>query len=253
MGLIQSGGGDVTGSAHADEVLVDAPLVPNPDAGQELGPDAPQTLSDADLQGSRLLIVRRAAMGMELESGSYGVVQIACVFQPAEGARFTWARIALRLEAPPGVRLLDLEPRVVPEGEPVQFTLDGRGRLGLRVLGGAARAERSVRKEFAVYHCSVQGSGESTSLARWDFTENPHRRNGIGPEQVLALTVPVVGTVSGTLTASARLARGGVAGGLERVRDLVLGARPHERRYPVSFHITTGPRPSDDARFLHMD
>ncbi|HYR11930.1 MAG TPA: hypothetical protein VEQ60_29370 [Longimicrobium sp.] len=240
-------------SEYADEVLVDAPLVADPDAGQELSPDDPQTLGDEDLKGSRLLVVRRGAWGRELASGAYGVVQIACTFQPAEGARFTWARIALRLEAPPGVRILDLAPRVAPEGEPVKITLSQQGRLGIRALSGEARGEHGARKEFLVYHCQVQGAGESTPLARWDFRENPHRRDGIGPEQELLLTLPVVGPVSGTLTASARLVRPGVAGGLERFRDLVLRRGPHERRHPVSFDITTAPRASDDARFLHMD
>jgi hypothetical protein len=238
-------------SEHAGEVLVDAPLVPDPDSDTELGD--PQTLSDEDLAGSRLLVVLREAAGRELPGGTYGVVQIACTFQPAEGARFAWARIALRLESPPGVRVLDLAPREVREGEPVKVVLSQQGKLGFRALSGEAREERGSRKEYVEYHCQVQGSGESTQLARWDFRENQHRRDGVGPEQELLLTLPVVGPVSATLTASARLVRPGLAGGLERFRDMVLRRSPHERRHPVSFHITTDPRALDDARFLHMD
>ncbi|HLM67702.1 MAG TPA: hypothetical protein VK358_09255 [Longimicrobium sp.] len=239
------------------ELLVEAPLVPDPDERRELyrgggEHDDPETLSDADLQGSRLLLVRRAVEGIDLDGRPGGVVEIACVFQPAEGTRFSWARVVLRLTDPVGVRVLDLAPREVREGEPVKFTVDGKGKLGLKYQIAEAGAERSVRREFAVYHCAVQGSGEGTSLARWDFTENPHARDGIGREQVLALTLPVTGTVSGTLTANARLARAGLRGRIDRVRDLVLGGGVHERRYPVSFQLPQAPPPSGLARFLGL-
>lgn len=227
----------MTEEAYAGEVLVDAPLVPNPDAGHEMGPES-ETIGDADLRGSRLLLVREKAAGGVYEGRRYGVVQLVCVFHPAEGARFSWARLVLQLDTPPGVRIVDLVPRTV-DGEPVQRVLIDRRRLGLR--NPQAGAETSSRMEFAVQHCEVQGSGISTPNARWDFTEDPVRKDGIGREQVLEFTVPAWGRVSGTLTASARLVRNGL---VERVRDLML-SKPDERRYMVSFDIPE-PAPDED-------
>ena len=229
------------------EVLVDAPLV----EGNYRG-DGPETLSDANLRGNRLLLVKRAVEGLELDGRRGGVVQIACVFHPAEGTRFSWAKVELLLTEPVGVRVVDVAPREVREGEPVSFTVDGKGKLALRYQVAEAGAEKSVRREFAVYHCAVQGSGESTSLARWDFTENPHTRDGIGREQVLALTLPVTGAVGGTLAVNARLVRAGMLGRVETIRELVLGGGVHQRRYPVSFDIPATSPPSALARFLRL-
>jgi hypothetical protein len=220
----------------AGEVLVDEVLVPDPDAGQELGPES-ETIGDADLRGSRLLVVREEVAGAEYEGRPYGVVKLVCVFHPAEGARFSWARLTLQLDTPPGVRVLDLTPREAREGEPVQRILTDRRRFGLRVP--QAGTETGSRTEFAVYHCSVQGSGAGTPNVWWSFEENPHREEGIGREQVLELTLPGWGRFSGTLTASARLVRGGI-------RDLILPRKPHQRRYPVSFEIPA-PSSSDAA------
>lgn len=233
------------------EVLVDAPLVADPDPRNvSYRGEAPETLSDADLRGSRLLLVRRAVEGLELDGRRGGVVQIACVFHPSEGTRFSWARVELRLTEPVGVRVVDVAPREVREGEPVTFTVDGKGKLALKYQVAEAGAEKSVRREFAVYHCAVQGSGESTALARWDFAENPHTRDGIGREQVLALTLPVTGAVGGTLAVNARLVRAGMLGRVETIRDLVLGGGVHQRRYPVSFDIPAASPHSALTRFL---
>jgi hypothetical protein len=240
--VVLNGGGDVT-DAGAAEVLVDAALVPNPDAGQELGPES-ETIGDADLRGSRLLVVREEVAGAEYEGQPYGVVKLVCVFHPAEGARFSWARLTLQLDAPPGVRVLDLTPREARGaggGEPVQRILTDRRRFGLRVP--QAGTETGSRTEFAVYHCSVQGSGISTPNVRWTFEENPHREEGIGREQVLELTLPGWGRFGGTLTASARLVRGGL---VRRIRDLVLARGAHQRRYPISF-VIPAPSSSDAA------
>jgi hypothetical protein len=73
------------------------------------------------------------------------------------------------------------------------------------------------------------------SAGRWRLSENPHRREGIGTEQLLAFTLPVSGLVTVELLIAARLARGGVAGGIDAVRDLVLGA--DRRRYVLELTI----------------
>jgi hypothetical protein len=98
----------------------------------------------------------------------------------------------------------------------------------------------------------VQGSGEGTSLARWDFRENPDRRDGLGQEQVLTLTLAVTGRVTGSVIVSARLARAGLRGTIEAMRDMILGPQPHERFYPMAFDIPTTPSPDGLRRFLRL-
>lgn len=225
--------------------LLDASFVADPYADEEMAAgDASETIVDDELEGCRLLLVQRAAEAIQLDGGPGGAVEIACTFQPAEGMRFSWARIVLRLNEPEGVKVVGLEPRDVRDKEPVKFTLSDKGKLGLKYQIGEAGVENGVTKEFTVYHCAVHGSGESTPTVRWDFTENPHRRDGIGREQVLVLTLPVTGRVAGTITANARIVRPGFAGRLDAIRDLVLGARSHERALAVSFEI---PEPAPES------
>lgn len=231
--------------------LLELSLVPDPDADEEMGPgDASETIMDEEVEGCRLLLVLRGAEPIQLEGGPGGAVEIACTFQPAEGMRFSWARLVLRLKEPAGVRVVDLGPRDVREAEPVKFTVSGKGTVGLKYQIAQAGMERGQSKEFAVYHCAVHGSGESTPNARWDFTENPHRRDGIGREQVLMLTLPVTGPVAGTLTANARIVRPGLAGRVDAIRDLVLGPRSHEREHSVAFEIPEPPRESVISRLF---
>lgn len=233
-------------------LLIDAPLVADPDADEEMGPGDAEAIADEDLEGSRLLLVRRVAEAVDLDGTPGGAVQIACTFQPARDTRFTWARLLLRLSTPQGVRIVDLAPRVVREDEPVRFTLDRSGKIGLSYKVAEASAEAGKHKEYVIYYCSIQGSGEGTSLARWDFNENPHRKDGLEREQVLALTVPVTGTVTGTVSVNARLTRAGLRGRIAAIRDLVLGANPGERSYPFAFEIPATPPAKDLTHFLPL-
>ncbi len=235
---------------HLADVMVDVPLVPDPDAEQELGPGDLQSIADEDVRGSRLLVVRRAVEVVDLDSGLGGAVQFACTFQPGHGTRFTWASLVLQLQAPEGVYIVDLSPRQVPEDVPVNFTVDRKGKIGLKYEIVEAGMEAGTQKEYAVYHCAVQGSGEGTGLARWDFRENPYRRDGLGQEQVLAVTVPVVGTVVGKLNVSARLERKGLGGVADAIRDLVLG--PNERHYPITLDIPQSKPATGLRRFLRF-
>lgn len=120
------------------------------------------------------------------------------------------------------------------------------------------RRPRSVRpssrkRKYVRYHCNVQGSGEGTNLARWDFHENADRRDGIGREQVLTLTLPVTGPVTGEVIVSARLARKGIGGAIDAIRDLILGPRAGERSYPVAFEIPAKPSSSSALeRFFRL-
>src|SRR5882724_11299568 len=237
-----------------ETLLIDAPLVPDPDADEELGATDIEAIADEDLKGSRLLLVRRAIEPIDLEGNPGGVVQFACTFQPSQGTRFTFAQFRLRLVTPDGIRIIDLEPRSLDDPNPVEFTLNRKGQLGVTSLPVPIEPsiEISLSKKYARYHCRVQGAGEGTNLARWDFKENPDRRDGIGPEQVLTLTLPVIGRVIGSVIVSARLARLGLRGSIEAIRDMILGPKPNERSYPITFEIPEAPSPNGLARFFRL-
>jgi hypothetical protein len=218
-----------------DRLLIDVPLVADPDADEELGPTDAKPIADEDLRGSRLLIVRKAVKAIELDGQMGGMVELSCTFQPSYGARFTWARLMLILNSPEGIQITDLAPRTIQDSQPVKFTVDDKGTLGLKYAPAEASVEQSMQREYEIYHCSVQGSGVSTAKARWDFRENEHRQDGLGAEHSLVLTFPVTGIVSGIVLVSARLARSGVGGTLSSVRDMVLGAG--QRDYSFSVEI----------------
>jgi len=220
----------------ADDLLIDSSLVPDADADQEMGADA-EVLTDDDVRGSRLLLVRRGVEAIDVDGNPAGLVQFACTFQPAEGARFASAQFRLRFTTPSGLRIIDVAPRVVDDPHPVEFTLNRKGQLTIKTVAAEPSAEIGTSKTYVRYHCLVQGSGEGTNLARWDFRENPDRRDGIGPEQILTLTIPARGSIAGEVLVAARLVRRGLSGAAGAVRDLVLGPRPTERSYPIALEI----------------
>jgi hypothetical protein len=232
--------------------LIDTPLVADPDADQELGAAEAEAIADEDLRGSRLLLVRRAAEPIDVEGTPGGLVQLVCTFQPADGTRFASAQFRLRFKTPGGIRIIDLAPHVIDDPNPVELTLNRKGQLSLKNLPVEPSVEISGSKKFVRYHCSVQGSGEGTSLGQWTFVENPDRRDGIGREQVLTVTLPVTGAVTGEVIVGARLVRRGVGGAVDAIRDLILGPRPDQRSYPVAFDIPAQPSPSRLERFLRL-
>ena len=216
------------------EILVDATLVGDPDAEEELG-DGSGAIADEDLGGSRLLLAKRAVTPITIAGEAGGLVELSCTFQPAYETRFIWARLTILLQTPEGIQIVDLAPREIEDERPVKITVDGKGSLGLTHGPAEAGAERSTTKEYEVYHCAVQGSGISTAKARWDFRENAHRKDGLGAEQALVMTLPVTGKVSGLLLLNARLTRSGGGGVIDAVRDLILGDR--KRDYMFSLEI----------------
>jgi hypothetical protein len=231
-----------------EELLIDESLVPDPDENQEMGPRDIEPIADEDLKGSRFLLVRRSVEPLDLDGSLGSAVELACTFQPALGARFTWAQLVLRLTAPERSLFIDVAPHDVREGEPVRFTVDVKGKLGLKYSPVEASSEGEEKTEFAVYHCAVQGSGSGTALARWDFRENPHTRNGLGQDQSLTLTLPFTGKVSADVRVATRVARGGLAGAIEGIRDLIL--RPDAKRYTISFEIPERQERTAWTRFL---
>jgi hypothetical protein len=219
-----------------DNTLIDAPLVPDPRDSREMGAADTEQIADEDLKGSRLLLVRRAVEAVEISDAPGGIIELGCTFQPGFGTRFTYAQVVLKFTSPDGIRIADIEPRKVPEQEPVKFTVDRKGQLGIEFLKAKAGFDASKVTEYSIYHCAVVGSGEGTQLARWNFNENPYRKDGLGSEQSLILTCSMTGLVTGTVSVTARLARSGFGGTVDAIRDLIMGPGP-ERKYPIAFDI----------------
>jgi hypothetical protein len=219
------------------EVLLEAELAADPDADEELGPAGGEAIADEDIRGSRLLLVRRAAQAIQFDGGLGGAVELVCTFQPSAGTRFVWAQLRLRVTSPAGLQFYDIGPRDVRDDQPVQYVLDRKGKISLKYHGVGAEGEQGSRQEFKVYHCAVQGSGEGTSLARWDFNESPVRKDGLGSEQSLMLTLAATGRIEGHVSTNARLVRAGLAGSLSAIRDLVMGGGSGERWHRVVFEV----------------
>ena len=127
------------------------------------------------------------------------------------------------LSAPFGAVFLDVAPREVRANEPVQFTVAREGKIGVSYGGAEAGASTGEKRTFTVYPCLVRGSGAMSARALWDLRENQLSADGIGHEQVLVLTLPVVGAIEADLLVNARLIRPGLAGRLDAIRDMVLG------------------------------
>ena len=228
------------------DLLIDAALVPDPDADEEMGASEVAAIADEDVQGSRFRAIRRGVEAIDMEGVRGGALELGCIFQPALGTRFVYARVVFRIVAPTGLVLLSVQPHEVRENEPVRFSFDAKGKLGLKYGLGNAGAELGRKEEFSLYHCAVQGSGEGFAEAIWDFRENPVRRDGIGHEQVLALSFAQTGHIVARLEVNARLE----SAGLRRLRDLVLGQRHAEHGYQIEFNIPEAPPPAGLARFL---
>jgi hypothetical protein len=233
-----------------ETLLIDAPLVADPDAARELGAPDIATIADDDLKGSRFLLVRRGIRSIDVGGTPGGAVEFVATFQPADGTRFVSALLGMRLVTPQGIQIVDLAPTVKFD-EAVKYTVDDKGKCALSVKKIVqAGTAHNVHAEYVVYNCSVQGAGTGTSLARWTFKENPARRDGLGPEQALALTLPVVGPVRATVNVSARLERTGLAGAIAAFRDVVFGPTPEERFYEFTFEIPAPQPVTIIGRFL---
>lgn len=205
------------------QLLIDAPLLADADADEELGPGDATPIADEDLRGSRLLLAKKSVTPIQIDGQSGGLIKLSCTFQPAYNTRFTWARLRILLQTPEDIHIVDLAPQEIQDSQPVKITVDDKGTLGLTYAPAEASVEQSIQKEYEVYHCTVRGSGITTAKARWDFRENEHRQDGLGTEQTLALTLPVTGKVTGIVLLNARLARSGVGSVLDAIRDLILG------------------------------
>src|SRR6476646_5897527 len=126
------------------DALIDSPLIPDPDADHELGLADAEAITDEDLRGSRLLLVRRAVEPIDIDGAPAGLVQLVCTFQPADGARFASAQFLLRLKTPTGIRIIDLAPRAIDDPNPVELTLNRKGQLAVKGLAVEPSAELSA-------------------------------------------------------------------------------------------------------------
>ena len=232
------------------QVLLNEALVPDPYQDEEMGARDVAAIADEDLKGSRLLLVQRSVEKIDLDGSPGGAIGLACTFQPALGARFTYAQLVLKLTSPDGARLIDVAPKSVRDGEAVRFTVDMKGKIGVKHAPVEASGEVGEKAEFSVYHCLVQGSGEGTAMARWDFQENRDTEMGLGQDQILTLTVPFIGAVQIDIRLSARVVRGGFTGAFEGVRDLILP--PKSSQYSVAFNIPEQKFAFGLSRFFHL-
>jgi hypothetical protein len=230
-----------------EELLFETELVPDPDEAQEMGAQIPQLIGDQDLRGCRLLLVSRAVQPFQADSLKGLAVELSCAFQPALNSRFTWAQIVLDVLQPSDARFFDVGPEAVREGEPVRFTLDSRGKLGVKYTPLSGEIQDSEKQEFSIYHCDVQGSGAGTAKARWDFRENPHTAQGLGPSQPLTFVLPQSPRYILRSTISARIVRAGLHGAVDAARSLI--GRPDKRTYPFELDFPP-PGGSKIARFL---
>jgi hypothetical protein len=183
-----------------DDLLIDAKLIADPEADEEMSSSDAEQLTDEEIYGSRLLLVKRAVEAIDSDGESGGAIQISCEFHPAENTRFSWAQVSLTLESPAEAKFISVQPDVVSDAAPVNFQISRNGKLTLGYPDYAGiEAGGEKQKQYAIYHNLVRGSGEGTAKAIWTFTENPHTQAGLGQKNILAITVPVTGTVIAAL------------------------------------------------------
>src|SRR5262245_40752583 len=93
-----------------DIVLLDVPLVPDPDTHEEMGQSDVGVIADQELNECRLLITRRSVNGIEINGAPGGLLKLGCSFQSTHGIRFAWARFVLTIEAPGNTVIVDIAP-----------------------------------------------------------------------------------------------------------------------------------------------
>lgn len=219
--------------------ILNLPLIPDPHADQEMATRSVSTISDTELAGCRILVVCQTLKTENFENGPGAVIQLNCTFQPTVGMRFSYAQFWLQLQSPSGIYFLDIAPKVIDDPNPVEFSFDRKGSISFKSLPLPVEPslELGAGMKYTRYHCLVQGSGVGTELARWDFRENPARKDGIGLEQLLSFTLPITGKIEGKVMVSARVARPGLQGAVDAFRDLILGNRMEDRAYPFQLDI----------------
>jgi hypothetical protein len=227
----------VTTEETFEAFLVDEPLVADPEADRELGrgDSSVEALSDEDIAGARFLLTRRAIERVEQDTFEGLAVALDANFQAPPGARFTDATVRMLLTSPDEARFEDVGPVTDPNPHPVKVSITRGGKVSLSV-GEVAEAELSAEKiiEFTKYTCRIQGLGAGTQRATWKLEEDIRTRDGIGRVNRLMVTLPGEGPFVADLLLRCQIRRPGIAGAVDRVRELVLGPRlNHERRREI--------------------
>lgn len=224
-----------------NDILLERFLIPDPDAERELGGSSQAVITDAEIKNCRILVTRKEITLADFTGIPGGMVQLSCSFQPAVGTRFSYGQFWLQLLQPNDIRFFDISPRIVNDPNPVEFTLDHKGTITLKhpTFPLEPSLERGTSKKYTRYHCSVQGTGIGTNIARWDFRENPDRKDGIGLEQIVSFTVPTQSIIEASVMVSARIVRSGMPGMIDAVRDLILGSQLNDHAVPIQIDFST--------------
>lgn len=218
--------------------LLDTALVPDLDAEQELSGDRVEALSDDEISGARVRLLRKTIE--TIEGGDDVAVALTAEFHPAPATRFTYATVMVRLIDPAGAQVIDVSPVELHSADPVTFKVTSSGKISIEKL---VKAELGASREtsYSVYPCLVRGSGAASSFATWSFEEHAEAHSGIGQFQDLILTLSGKGPFQAEVRVAARLLKPGLAGALERVRDMILGPSLAGASHSVTLTVPAAP------------
>lgn len=217
------GPGPGSGARLAGEQLIDAPLVGDPDAERELNVSPAEALSDDEIRGARFSLVRRGVERVQGDGFSGLAVALDAYFHPAPGTHFSDAEIRINLTQPAGTVFADVAPAEWREPEPVRFKIERSATLGITAELAKAGLGRTETVEYTRYYCRIRGSGAGHSRARWTLEENEKTGEGVGQVSRLVLTLAGDGPFAADLLMRCQLVRPGIAGVVDRVRELILG------------------------------
>ncbi|MEM6412999.1 MAG: hypothetical protein AAF683_15865 [Pseudomonadota bacterium] len=216
----------------SETLLLDAPLVPDPDEAFELS-DTETTafLTDDEVKDARFNVkvvsVERVADGL--------AVALKAGFDPMPRSRFTYARVSIRAIRPDDLEFVDFAPKEIRDSKAIKMTVTKALSLsaeGEGVKGEVALGDRTA--EYAYYDCIARGMASSGSV-RWTFEENEVIRNGIGTHQVMSFTVPMQTPFDISVQTTCNVIRPGIAGLGDKIRTLVFGHdASHGRARPAT-------------------
>lgn len=215
-------------SESNDDILLDAELFGDPDANELLGPsDDTEVLTDKEIRGCRLTLVRQKVHKVDLGRGAFGAIEIECSLLPAPGLRFASAAVIVKLEQPTNANFVDIAPTRVTRPGKMRFAFDAGAKLiDITEDMGVGRLVLKASREVDYEHCHVQGGGSGSRRVEWRFVEDDQAQKGILSPQALIMTVPVTGLVHCTVGFKAKIKRGGKSGA---VRDLLFGRNVADR------------------------
>jgi hypothetical protein len=232
-----------------NDSLIDAPLVADNDADQELGGDAAVALSDQEIQGARVRLLCRTVE--RIDGADDVAVALTAEFQPAPATRFTHATVVLEMTMPEQTQIIEVAPTEVRTPDPITFKVTKSGKISLKKVVDAELGS-AHEVSYSIYPCVVRGSGAASKFASWSFEEHVQTAAGIGQSQDLILTLAGSGPFSADVRVSARLLKPGVSGALQRVRDLILGPNLQSFRTRTVTFAPSTPQPKKRGFFSFL-